>query len=276
MTMANIVEISALSAPELAVYTRLTEAQLRGKRRPEEALFIAESENVIAQALQAGCEPVSALVPGHFLPKAESLLEAFPALPVYTARDEILEKLTGYKLHRGFLCALRRPAEREAEAVLAGARRLAVLEGIVDPTNLGALFRSAAALGMDGLLLSPHCCDPLHRRALRVSMGRVFQIPWAYLGREHSAWPGAGLAALKQAGFQTAALALDERAVPVEAPELRQAEKLALFLGTEGTGLWPETIAGCDHTVMIPMAHGVDSLNVAAAGAVAFWELRAR
>ncbi len=270
------VQISGLSAPELAPYTRLTEAQLRAKRQPESGVFIAESENVIAQALKAGCEPVSALAPAHFLPRAEKLFKNFPALPVYTASDKVLEELTGYRLHRGFLCALRRPAERAAETVMAGARRLAVLEGIVDPTNLGALFRSAAALGMDGILLSPHCCEPFHRRALRVSMGTVFQIPWAYLGRERALWPLEALGQLKTAGFQTAALALDRRAVSIEAPELRGAEKLALFLGTEGTGLLPETIRFCDQTVVIPMAHGVDSLNVAAAGAVAFWELRAR
>ncbi len=274
--MAEIIEIESLSAPELAVYTDLTEAQRRARRAPGRAVILAESEKVIAQALAAGCEPLSALAPRAFLARAEALFAPFPALPLYTADEAVLEALTGYRLHRGFLCALRRPAEREAEAVMAGARRLAVLEGIVDPTNLGALFRSAAALGMDGVLLSPHCCDPLHRRALRVSMGAVFQIPWAYLGHELSAWPREGLARLRRAGFQTAALALDARAIALDAPRLRAAEKLALLLGTEGTGLRAETVALCDDTVIIPMARGVDSLNVAAAGAVAFWELRAR
>lgn len=274
--MPKILEITDLSIPELAVYTQLTGHQLQNRREPDKGLFIAESEKVIGYALEAGCQPVSLLMPRRFVEKCGALLARCGDIPVYTASERLLETLTGYALTRGFLCALRRPAPGAAEAVCENARRVAVLEGIVDPTNVGALFRSAAALGMDAVLLSPGCCDPLHRRALRVSMGTVFQVPWARLGKDHSRWPEDGFDFLRAQGFKTCALALDDRAIAVEDPRLRAEEKLALVLGTEGCGLLPQTIAACDYTVMIPMAHGVDSLNVAAAGAVAFWELRRR
>ena len=275
--MANIIEIRDFSAPELDVYARLTENQLLCREHPEQALFIAESPKVITRALDAGCQPVSILLePAHIEGAAREILARCGDIPVYTASDELLQQLTGYALTRGFLAALRRPPAQSGETVCKNARRVAVLENIVDPTNVGALFRSAAALGMDAVFLSPSCCDPLHRRALRVSMGTVFQVPWARLGSDHSRWPEEGLELLHTRGFKTCALALDERAISVEDPRLRAEEKLALVLGTEGNGLQPETVAACDYTVMIPMAHGVNSLNVAAAGAVAFWALRSR
>ena len=275
--MSNIIEITHLSAPELDVYARLTEAQLKNRRNPEDGLFIAESLKVIEHALDAGCQPLSFLMERkHITGQAEALLARHENVPVYTADREVLSSLTGYALTRGILCAMRRPLPMDAKTVCSGARRLAVLEGIVDSTNLGAIFRSAAALGMDGILLSPTCCDPLSRRAVRVSMGTVFQIPWAFIGHDHTQWPHPGIEQLKQQGFKTAAMALDHRAISIEYPALMQEEKLAVLLGTEGTGLSPETIAACDYTVMIPMSHGVDSLNVAAASAVAFWQLRPR
>ena len=237
-------------------------------------MFIAESPKVIATALDAGCRPVSLLMERRWIEGgAAEILARCPAdTPVYTGDRALLARLTGYELTRGVLCAMHRPAPRPAAAVLAGARRVAVLENIVDAANVGAVFRSAAALGMDGMLLSPGCCDPLCRRAVRVSMGAVLQLPWARLG---PGWPGAGLAALHDAGFAAAALALTDRSVPLGDPALAAEPRLALLLGTEGTGLCPDTIAGCDYVVRIPMQRGVDSLNVAAAGAVAFWELGA-
>lgn len=271
----SITEITNLSAPEVAPYARLTEAQLRNRRHPEQGLFIAESLTVIGHALDAGYVPVSMLMERrHLEGDAKEILTRCGDIPVYTGDREVLSQLTGYALTRGVLCAMRRPAPRKPEEVCQNARRVVVLESIVDATNLGAIFRSAAALGMDGVLLSPTCCDPLSRRAVRVSMGTVFQIPWAYLGEDHTSWPFSGLAQLKNWGFQTAAMALDDRAWAVDRPELKSIEKLAILLGTEGSGLMPETVRGCDYTVMIPMSHGVDSLNVAAASAVAFWELR--
>lgn len=275
--MANIIEITDLSLPELDPYARLTEAQLRSRREPEKALFIAESPKVITCALKAGCRPVSMLMEArHIEGQAKELLDAFPGLPVYTAPREVLASLTGYELTRGILCAMARPPRPTAEEVCARARRVAVLEGIVDTTNLGAIFRSAAALHMDAVLLSPTCCDPLNRRAVRVSMGTVFQVPWARLDEDPARWPHPGLERLKAMGFKTAALALTQNSVSVDDPRLMAEDRLAILLGTEGTGLTPETIAGCDYTVMIPMSHEVDSLNVAAAGAVAFWQLRAK
>lgn len=275
--MPNIVEITDLSAPELDVYARLTEAQLRNKLEPEKGLFIAESTKVIGTALDAGYRPLSFLMERRQIegPAAEVLARC-PDVPVYTADRAVLEGLTGYALTRGVLCAMYRPAPRTVEEVCQDARRVAVLEGIVDSTNIGAIFRSAAALGMDAVLLSPGCCDPLCRRAVRVSMGTVFQVPWARLGQHKEDWPAAGLARLQAIGFTTAAMALDDRALPVDDPALQQKGKLAVILGTEGDGLTAETIARCDATVMIPMQHGVDSLNVGAAAAVAFWQLRAR
>lgn len=275
--MPNIIEITDFSAPELDLFARLTEAQLRSKQEPEKGIFIAESPKVIRTALDAGCEPVAFLMERrHIVGDAGDLLARCPESPVYTADRTVLEQLTGYTLTRGVLCAMRRPRLRTAEEVCANAKRLCVLEGIVDSTNIGAIFRSAAALGMDGVLLTPTCCDPLYRRAVRVSMGTVFQIPWARIGEAPADWPAKGLAQLRQMGFATAALALDDRAISVEDPQLQKEEKLAVILGTEGDGLSSHTVAGCDYTVCIPMYHGVDSLNVAAASAVAFWQLRAR
>ena len=268
--MPNIVEITDFNAPELDVYCRLTENQLKNRLHPEEALFIAESPVVIGYALDAGCVPVSMLTERrHIAGKAAALIERCPDLPVYTAADDVLSRLTGYPLTRGVLCAMRRPAPKRAAEVCAGARRVAVLENIVDTTNVGAIFRSAAALGMDAVLMTPACCDPLNRRAVRVSMGTVLQVPWARL----DAWPDDTLAAL---GFRTAAMALTDDAISIDDPVLSAEPRLAVVLGTEGDGLARDTIARCDYTVKIPMAHGVDSLNVAAASAVAFWQLRAR
>ena len=275
--MANIIEITDFSAPALDVFARLTEAQLRIRTEAEKGLFVAESTKVIGRALDAGYEPVSLLTERkHIDGQAKDLIDRLGDLPVYTADSHLLENLTGYGLHRGVLCAMKRPSLPPVEQVCAKARRVAVLEGIVDPTNVGALFRSAAALGMDGVLLTPTCCDPLYRRAARVSMGTVFQVPWTRIGEHYTDWPDNGLAQLKQLGFKTAAMALSDQSVSIEEPALRSIEKLAVILGTEGDGLSHTTIAGCDYTVKIPMAHGVDSLNVAAASSVAFWELRAR
>lgn len=272
--MAHVIEITNLNQPELDVYTHLTEAQLRSRRRPEEGIFIAESQTVISHALQAGCVPLSFLMERkHIEGDAAELLACCPDIPVYTGDREVLAELTGYALTRGILCAMRRPALPTVEQICGNARRIVVLEGVVDPTNVGAIFRSAAALNMDGVLLDPTCCDPLHRRAARVSMGTVFQIPWTRIGARAAEWPEQGIRQLQRLGFHTAAMALDSRAISVDNPVLRTEKKLAVILGTEGTGLLPTTISLCDYTVMIPMSHGVDSLNVAAASAVAFWQL---
>ena len=274
--MTMVLEITDLSLPELDVYVRLTEAQLRCRLEPDRGLFIAESPKVIVRALDAGYEPVSFLMERkHIAGQAAGLLERCGGVPVYTGEREILSSLTGYALTRGILCAMRRKPLPEAEAICGHARRVAVLEGIVDTTNIGAIFRSAAALGIGAVLLTPTCCDPLNRRAARVSMGTVFQVPWTYLGSTPADWPGAGLERLRRMGFYTAAMALREDARSIEDPGLAREEKLAIILGTEGDGLAPETIARCDCAVRIPMENGVDSLNVAAAGAVAFWQLRA-
>ncbi len=272
--MSEIIEIADLSAPELDVFARLTGRQLRNRREAAKGILIAESPKVILCALRAGCEPLSLLMERRQLPLQSDLLLRCGEIPVYTADREVLEQLTGYALTRGILCAMRRPSPPAAEEVCAGAQRVAVLEGIVDPTNVGAIFRSAAALGMDGILLTPTCCDPLSRRAARVSMGTVFQLPWAWIGDRAEDWPQPGLARLNTLGFQTAALALREDALSVDDPKLAQIERLAVLLGTEGDGLAAETVAQCDYTVRIPMCRGVDSLNVAAASAVAFWQLR--
>ena len=272
--MPNIVEITDITAPELAVYTRLTEAQLRNRLHPEEALFIAESPKVIGYALDAGYAPVSLLTERrHIAGKAAALIARLGDVPVYTAESAALQALTGYPLTRGVLCAMRRKPLLSVEALCGAARRVAVLENIVDATNLGAIFRSAAALGVDAVLLTPSCCDPLNRRAVRVSMGTVFQVPWTHIGDAPGDWPEAGLARLSALGYRSVALALTDRSVSIDDAILKAQPRLALVLGTEGDGLSPETIARCDFTARIPMAHGVDSLNVAAAGAVAFWEL---
>ena len=275
--MPPIIEIHDLNAPELAPFARLTEAQLRSSTERAHGLFIAESPKVIGTALDAGCEPLAFLMERRQITgPAAPVLARCPDVPVYTGDREMLATLTGYTLTRGVLCAMARPAPRQAADICRNARRVAVLENIVDSTNVGAVFRSAAAMGVDGVLLSPSCCDPLCRRAVRVSMGTVFQVPWTQIGSTPADWPGAGLARLAALGFKTAALALTDRSVPIDDPALMAEEKLALILGTEGDGLAAETIAACDYTARIPMSHGVDSLNVAAASAVAFWQLRAR
>lgn len=275
--MAKIVELTEFSAPELDVYARLTEGQLRSRRDREKGIFIAESPKVIAHALDAGYQPLSLLMERrHIDGPARELIARCGEVSVYTGEPELLARLTGYRLTRGVLCAMRRPVLPGVEEVCAGARRVAVLEGIVDPTNVGSIFRAAAGLGVDAVLVTPTCCDPLHRRAVRVSMGTVFQIPWTRIGETAGDWPHPGMARLRELGFKTAAMALDDRAVSVEDPELMGEDRLAIVLGTEGDGLAPLTIADCDYTVCIPMSRGVDSLNVAAASAVAFWQLRAR
>ena len=275
--MPNIIEITDFSAPELDVYTRLTQAQLRNRLEPEKGVFIAESPKVIARALDAGYQPLSLLMERKQITgPAQDILTRCGDAPVYTADREMLARLTGYELTRGVLCAFRRPAPRTVEQVCRDARRVAVLEGIVDSTNVGAIFRSAAALNMDAVLITPSCCDPLCRRAVRVSMGTVFQVPWTFFDRQQCPWPERGMEVLRELGFKTAAMALKKDSVSIGDPALLAEERLAVVLGTEGDGLAAETIADCDYTVMIPMAHGVDSLNVAAASAVAFWELGKR
>lgn len=275
--MPNIIEISDFGAPELDVFARLTEAQLRVSREAEKGIFIAESPKVIQRALDAGYEPVSLLMErGHIEGQAREIIARCGEIPVYTADRGLLAGLTGYQLTRGVLCAMRRPKLPGVEELCGGARRVAVLEGIVDSTNIGAIFRSAAALNMDAVLVTPTCSDPLYRRAVRVSMGTVFQVPWTRIGTEPGQWPQPGMERLRRLGFKTAAMALSEHAVSIEDPALCREEKLAIVLGTEGDGLARGTIAACDYTVRIPMAHQVDSLNVAAASAVAFWQLRAR
>lgn len=275
--MPNIIEITNFAAPELDVYARLTENQLLNRHEPEKGLFIAESPKVIGRALDAGCVPVSLLLEKkHIAGEAREIIARCGEIPVYTADYEILKELTGFPMTRGALCAMRRPRLPGVEEVCAGARRIAVLENVVNPTNVGAVFRSAAALNMDAVLLTPACSNPLYRRAIRVSMGTVFQVPWTYLGGEASEWPQIGMKLLRDMGFQTAAMALSDDSVRIDDPRLVAAEKLAVILGTEGDGLAPRTIAGCDYTVRIPMSHGVNSLNVAAASAVAFWQLGRR
>ena len=265
--MLNLIQITDFSDPALDVYARLTENQLVNRDNPQEGLFIAESPKVIHRALDAGCIPVSFLVEDRQVAgEAAPVLERCPGIPVYTASFDVLTNLTGFKLTRGMLCAMRRPAFLPLEEILAGKRRIAVLESVMNPTNVGAIFRSAAALNMDAVLLTPGCSDPLYRRAIRVSMGTVFQIPWAWL-------PAHWNEQLHALGFKTAAMALKEDTLSIRDPRLLQEEKLAIVLGTEGDGLADATIDGCDYTVKIPMAHGVDSLNVAAASAVAFFQL---
>ncbi len=272
--MARIIEIDDFNAPELDVYARLTENQLVNRQEPRNAMFIAESPVVIERALDAGFQPVSLLMERrHVESQAKTVIERCGDVPVYTSTLDVLTQLTGFKLTRGVLCAMRRRQLPTAEEICRGARRITVLENIMNPTNLGAIFRSAAALNMDAVLLTPACCDPLYRRSVRVSMGTVFQVPWAWLGDEVADWPHPGLERLKALGFKTAAMALREDSVSIDNPQLMAEEKLAIVLGTEGDGLADETIAQCDYTVRIPMSHGVDSLNVAAASAVAFWQL---
>ena len=272
--MPNIIEITDFHAPELDPYARLTQNQLRNRLEPEKGIFIAESPKVIARALDAGYEPVSLLMERRQITgPAAGILSRCGDAPVYTADRELLAALTGFELTRGVLCAFRRPAPRPVEELCRDARRVAVLEGIVDSTNVGAIFRSAAALTMDAVLINPSCCDPLCRRAVRVSMGTVFQVPWGQLGETPADWPEKGMDILHSLGFKTAAMALSDRSVSIDDEQLAKEPKLAIVLGTEGDGLAADTIASCDYTVKIPMSHGVDSLNVAAASAVAFWQL---
>mgnify|MGYP004641864907 FL=1 len=269
----NIIEINDFNAPELDIYARTSEIQLRRYNEPFPGLFIAESPKVIERACSAGYEPVSFLVEHKDIEgEAKELLARFSQTPVYTAEYEILVKLTGYALTRGLLCVMKRRTLPTVEEICQNTSRIAILENVVNPTNIGAIFRSAAALHMDAVLLTGGCSDPLYRRASRVSMGTVFQIPWTYFDKKTS-WPDTGMQTLRELGFKTVAMALREDSFSIDDPQLHAEEKLAIVLGTEGDGLASDTIADCDYTVKIPMSHGVDSLNVAAASAVAFWEL---
>ena len=265
--MPNIIEITDLSLPELDVYARLTQAQLRNRLEPEKGIFIAESPKVIDLALRSGCTPISFLMERKHIDGQAADLISRCDVPVYTADRAVLASLTGYELTRGILCAMYRPALPAVSDICQNARRVAVLCGIVDSTNVGAIFRSAAALGMDAVLVTPDCCDPLCRRSVRVSMGTVFQTPWTVID---------SIGTLQALGFKAAAMALTDRSVSIDDAALAREEKLAIVLGNEGNGLPQSVIDACDYTIRIPMAHGVDSLNVAAAGAVAFWQLSLR
>ncbi len=272
--MPNIIEICDFNAPELDVYARLTEAQLLNRQEPENAMFIAESPKVIERALDAGCVPISFLAEKkHIYGEAAELIARCGSIPVYTAEFDVLTQLTGFGLTRGMLCAMLRPVQPTLDEILANSKRVVVLENVMNPTNVGAIFRSAAALNMDAVLLTVGCSNPLYRRAIRVSVGTVFQIPWTFIGDDVSAWPEFGMSELRRFGFKTAAMALRNDTLNIDDTALHSAEKLAIVLGTEGDGLIDKTIADCDFTVKIPMSHGVDSLNVAAASAVAFWQL---
>lgn len=271
--MANIITITDFYTEALDVYARLTENQLLNRDDPSKGIFIAESPKVIERALDAGCIPLSFLVEDkHVETQAKELLLRCHDIPVYTAPFEVLTQLTGFALTRGMLCAMRRPALPSVSELCRTSSRIAILENVMNPTNVGAIFRSAAALHMDAVLLTPGCSNPLYRRAIRVSMGTVFQIPWTFFD-DTSSWQDAGMQTLREHDFLTVAMALRNDSVSIDDPRLTSAEKLAVILGSEGDGLASETIADCDYTVKIPMAHGVDSLNVAAASAVAFWEL---
>ncbi len=272
--MPNIIEITDFEAPELDIYARLTENQLLNRHEPGKGIFIAESPKVAQRALDAGYIPISLLLErSHVDGQAKDVIARCGDIPVYTADFEVLTQLTGFKLTRGVLCAMRRTKLPSVREVCEGARRIAVLENVMNPTNVGAIFRSAAALNIDAILLTPGCSNPLYRRAIRVSMGTVFQIPWTYIGDEASDCPVYDIKTIKDLGFKTAAMALSDEAVSIDNPKLMSEEKLAIVLGTEGDGLASSTISDCDYTVCIPMSHGVDSLNVAAASAVAFWQL---
>ena len=272
--MANIIEITDFTAPELDVYARLTEAQLLNRFEPKKGQFIAESPKVIERALDAGCVPLSILVEkSRITGESAAVIERCGDIPVYTAEMDVLTNLTGYQLTRGLLCAMLRPTLPSVEEICRSATRIVVLESVMNPTNVGAIFRSAAALGMDAIVLSPGCTNPLYRRSARVSMGTVFQIPWTILSEDMSQWPQPGMQLLRDLGFKTVAMALTDDSISIDDPRLAAEEKLAIVLGTEGDGLACSTIADCDYTVRIPMSHGVDSLNVAAASAVAFWQL---
>lgn len=273
--MPNIIEITDFEAPELDIYARLTEGQLLNRHEPDKGIFIAESPKVIERALDVGCVPVSILLERkHIEGQGRDIIKRCGDIPVYTAEFDILTKLTGFKLTRGMLCAMYRPKLLSMQEVCEGTKRIAILENVMNPTNVGAIFRSAAALGIDAVLLTPECSNPLYRRAIRVSMGTVFQIPWTFIDKAD--WPDKGIEFIHKQGFKTAAMALSDESVSIDDPQLMSEEKLAIILGTEGDGLAQNTIADCDYTVRIPMSHGVDSLNVAAASAVAFWQLAQR
>ena len=275
--MPNIINISDFSAPELDVYARLNENQLLNRHEPEKGIFIAESPKVIERALDAGYKPLSLLLETrHIETQAKEIIERCGDIPVYTAELDVLTQITGFKLTRGVLCAMLRPPLPAIEDVCAGAKRIAILENVMNPTNVGAIFRSAAALNIDAILLTPACSDPLYRRSIRVSMGTVFQIPWTYFNTAPCSWERDGLSLIKKLGFSTVSMALCEDSLRIDDPRLAEIDKLAILLGTEGDGLSAATIANCDYTVRIPMSHGVDSLNVAAASAVAFWQLGRR
>ncbi len=276
--MSNIVKINDFSAPELDVFVRLTGAELRRGVEEGQGILIAESSTVVEVALGAGIKPIAMLTDEKLLGTSSvvHILDKCKDVPVYCATTEVLRQLTGFALTRGVLCAMERPVLRSVEEILEGARRVAVFDGITDAANIGALFRSAAALNIDAVLVTAACCDPLCRRAVRVSMGTVFQVPFTRIGESEAEWQTEGIAKLQSLGFKVLAMALSDNSVPIDSPVLRGEEKLALVLGTEGQGLAPKTIEGCDYTVKIPMSHGVDSLNVACAGTLAFWELGRR
>ena len=271
------IEITIFADPALDVYARLTEAQLLNRFEPAKGMFIAESPKVIHRALDTGCQPVSLLMERKDIEgSAAEIIARCPEIPVFTADEDLLCNLTGYHLTRGVLCAMRRPKLPTVEEICGSARRVVVLDNVQNPTNVGAIIRSAAALGMDAVLLTPGCSNPLYRRSARVSMGTVFQIPWTFIGNDITDWPHPGMDRLKEMGFKTVSMALRNDSYSIDDPRLRQEDKLAILMGSEGDGLTDDTLAFCDFTVKIPMYHGVDSLNVAAASAVAFWELRAR
>ena len=275
--MSEIIRIEDFSDPRLDIFVRLTGAQLRSKLEPEKGVFIAESPTVIEVALDSGCEPIALLTDERLINGAvEKIIQRCGDVPIYTATKDVLEQLTGFALTRGALCAMRRPPMPSLGELLKDARTVAVLENIADSTNIGAIFRSAAALGVDAVLVTPDCCDPLCRRAVRVSMGTIFRVPWGVVGKDHNDWRENGPALLRKHGFKTAAMALTEDSVNIDDSALMAEEKVAVILGTEGTGLSKTTIANSDYTVMIPMANEVDSLNVAAAGVIAFWQLTRR
>ena len=275
--MANIIKITDLMAPELDIYARLNENQLLHYYEPDTGIFIAESPNVIIRALNAGYEPLSILLEEKEIESdAKKIIELCDNIPIFTAKLDVLTKLTGFQLTRGLLCAMYRKTLPSISDVCKNAKRIVILENVMNPTNVGAIFRSAAALNMDAVLLTHGCADPLYRRASRVSMGTVFQIPWTYIGNDTKDWYESGMDMIKEQGFKTVAMALRKDSLNVDDPRLMSEEKLAIILGTEGDGLADSTINDCDYTVCIPMSHGVDSLNVAAASAVAFWQLGKR
>lgn len=275
--MKEIIKIEDFSDPRLDVFVRLTGAQLRSKLEPERGVFIAESPTVIEVALDSGCEPLALLTDERLINGAvENIIKRCEGVPIYSATREVLEQLTGFALTRGALCAMKRPAPKPLSELLSGARTVGVLENIADSTNIGAVFRSAAALGVDAVLITPDCCDPLCRRAVRVSMGTVFRVPWGVIGESQADWRERGVELLRSHGFKCAAMALNSNSVNIDDPALMAEEKIAVILGTEGTGLHKNTIDNSDYTVMIPMSNEVDSLNVAAAGVIAFWQLTRR